>query len=296
MACIQYYCRRCTPDCTDPAGERKEEIGTERENHAETVLGAQELDTLEELSEYLEVLSNSARLRILKLVEQRPRDARSLSHEIGTSYENTKKHLDRLLSIGVIRKDAGLGRQTSKGVHPVWEYSLVPGALEAIIRNLAIFSNTGIASVHAGIRSRLGEVRGRISEEFGGFPALVVMGGAEDGRVCLVRGNTLDIGRVDPDSGPGARERLVLHEEYRAVTRVSRPHARITRQGDLWQITDAGSTGGTFVNGRKLEKGERIRLEDGAMIELAKGPQGARLLFVLSPKFVGGSAPEGRQE
>ena len=45
-----------------------------------------------------------------------------------TSYENTKKHLDKLMSIGVIKKEAGLGAPTSKGIHPVWQYSLVPGA------------------------------------------------------------------------------------------------------------------------------------------------------------------------
>ena len=61
-----------------------------------------------------------------------------------TSYENTKKHLDKLMSIGVIKKEAGLGAPTSKGIHPVWQYSLVPGGLESIIRNLGLFSNTRV--------------------------------------------------------------------------------------------------------------------------------------------------------
>ena len=54
-------------------------------------------------------------LRILKFLEKKPRDARGISKEIETSYENTKKHLDKLLSIGVIKKEAGLGAPTQRG-------------------------------------------------------------------------------------------------------------------------------------------------------------------------------------
>ncbi len=109
-----------------------------------TIIVHEDSDSLEELSEYLDVLSSSARLRILKFLEKKPRDARAISKEIETSYENTKKHLDKLLSVGIIKKEAGLGAPTSKGIHPVWEYSIVPGGLEAIIRNLGLFSNTRV--------------------------------------------------------------------------------------------------------------------------------------------------------
>ena len=70
-------------------------------------------DSLDELSEYLDVLSSSARLRIVKFLEKKPRDARAISREIETSYENTKKHLDKLMSIGVIKK-----RRASGPPHP----------------------------------------------------------------------------------------------------------------------------------------------------------------------------------
>ena len=62
-----------------------------------TIIVHEDSDSLEELSEYLDVLSSSARLRILKFLEKKPRDARGISKEIETSYENTKKHLDKLL-------------------------------------------------------------------------------------------------------------------------------------------------------------------------------------------------------
>ena len=111
---------------------------------ARTIVLEEVPDYYSELSEYLEVLSNSQRLKILKLLEKKPRDVRTIASEINTSYENTKKHLDKLISTGLIKKEVGLGQQTSKGVHPVWKYSLVPGAMEALIRNLGIFSNINL--------------------------------------------------------------------------------------------------------------------------------------------------------
>jgi predicted transcriptional regulator len=53
------------------------------------------------------------RAGILKLVERKPRDTRTISHEIETSYENTKKHLVKLLSIGLIKREAGVGKPGS---------------------------------------------------------------------------------------------------------------------------------------------------------------------------------------
>ncbi len=257
-------------------------------------MGSGDLDFLQELSEYLDVLSNSVRLKILKLVEKRPKDARTISHEIETSYENTKKHLDKLLSIGLIRKEAGVGRPTSKGVHPVWEYSLVPGALEAVTRSLALFSNTPLSPDHRVLSEKLLDVRGQFSQEFGSFPALIVMGGEQDGTVFFIKESVAALGREDPDAIPPPGGILVaVADSYRAVTRVSRPHARIQEEKGEYYLEDRGSTGGTFVDNTRLEKGERIKLEDGALIELARGTQGIRLLFVVSPSGKPAEEPTG---
>ena len=213
-----------------------------------TIIIHEESDSLEELSEYLDVLSSSARLRILKFLEKKPRDARSISREIETSYENTKKHLDKLLSIGVIKKEAGLGAPTSKGIHPVWEYSLVPGGLEAIIRNLGLFSNTKVQVMGSDISRRLDEVKSTLNREvLGDVPAVIVLGGSDDAKVFLLKNDSVSIGRIDPAGrsayNPG--EDVVLSESYSAVTRVSRPHGRFVRDKDAWYIEDCGSTGGT---------------------------------------------------
>jgi hypothetical protein len=251
-----------------------------------TLVAGESPDSLDELSEYLEVLSSSARLRILKYLEKKPADVRAISNEIETSYENTKKHLDRLLSIGVIKKGAGLGSATSKGIHPVWEYSLVPGGLEAIIRTLGLFSNKKVQVLESGINTRLASVKGVLSKEFmGNMPAAIVLGGAMDGRVFLLKKAETKIGRNDSDRTVREipSDDIVLSGEYTAVTRISRPHGRIILEKGAWFVEDCGSTGGTLLNNKPVGKHTRVPVYDGDLLELSRGVNGVKLLLIIPP-------------
>ncbi|HEY8205993.1 MAG TPA: FHA domain-containing protein [Myxococcaceae bacterium] len=58
---------------------------------------------------------------------------------------------------------------------------------------------------------------------------------------------------------------VVLQEQA-----VSRKHARISRDGELWFIEDLGSSYGTQVNGKKLGKGEKRLLRNGDVIAIAQ--------------------------
>ncbi|MFA5347484.1 MAG: FHA domain-containing protein [Methanoregula sp.] len=249
-----------------------------------TIIIHEDADSLEELSEYLDVLSSSARLRILKFIEKKPRDARAISKEIETSYENTKKHLDKLLSIGVIKKEAGLGAPTSKGIHPVWEYSIVHGGLEAIIRNLGLFSNTQVQIIGTEISHRLDKVKNTLSKEvLGNIPTAMILGGNDDGKAFQLKQNQIRIGRIDQENKTGISydDDIVLSEGYTAVTRISKPHGRFIHEKDGWYIEDCGSTGGTRVNHSRLEKNTKILVHDGDLIELAKGISGVKLLMII---------------
>jgi FHA domain. len=97
-----------------------------------------------------------------------------------------------------------------------------------------------------------------------------------------IRGSVTLLGRRDPAAPVEDREAISLSDEYRSVTRVSHPHARIVEIQGEYYIEDRGSTGGNL---RKMEKklleGERMVLRDGTLIDLAKGPQSATLLCVL---------------
>jgi DNA-binding transcriptional ArsR family regulator len=248
-----------------------------------TIIVHEESDSLEELSEYLDVLSSSARLRILKFLEKKPRDARAISKEIETSYENTKKHLDKLLSVGVIKKEAGLGAPTSKGIHPVWEYSIVPGGLEAIIRNLGLFSNTRVQIMGSEISRRLEEVKNTLSKEvLGNIPTAIVLGGPDDGKVFMLKHDQIRIGRIDPENQAAfSPDDIVFSDGYTAVTRVSKPHGKFLRNNEGWHIEDCGSTGGTKLNNKRLEKNTRISIHDGDLIEFSKGVFGVKLLMII---------------
>ena len=241
-------------------------------------------DYFNELSDYLEVLSNSQRLKILKLLEKRPKDVRTIASEISTSYENTKKHLDKLIGVGLIRKEVGLGPQTSKGVHPVWKYSLVPGAMDAVVRNLGIFSNMRINLVDSEFKKKIDDVRDQIEDEVcGEKPMVIILGGPDDGNFFLLEKREVRIGRIDPDREDSYDEEndIVISPEYSSVTRISRPHGILKKEGKKWFIEDRASTGGTFVNANQLHPRTPLLLHDGDMIELAKGPAGARLLVIL---------------
>jgi len=241
-------------------------------------------DPLAELSEYLDVLSNGTRLKIVKCLEKKSRTTREISQEVETSYENTKKHLDRLCLIGVVRKEAGITDPRQKGVQLYWKYSLVPGGLESVIRNLGLFSHMKMHIVRDDLSEKIDAARRLLSRElFGSGPVLIVLGGPDDGKVFPLRTAGVQIGRIDPEQehriDPGSD--LVLAQGYSSVSRVSRPHARVAREQNEWTIGDGGSRGGTAVNKRMLKSSERVPLRDGDLIELSRGPDGAKLLIVI---------------
>jgi len=261
-----------------------DEKGTDQ---SQTIVLEDNNDYYIELSEYLEVLSNSQRLKILKILERGPKEVRKIAADIDTSYENTKKHLDKLLSTGLIKKEAGLGQATSKGVHPVWKYSLVPGAMEAIVRNLGIFSNIRINPVDSELRNKLDDVRGRVAAELlSPSPSVVVLGGPDDGKVFPLSGPQVRIGRIDQKRAGryDQAQDIVLSAEYTAVSRVSRPHGKFVEEDGQWSLEDGGSTGGTMVNAAAVTPEKRVPVRDGDLVELAKGIYGAKLLVIMPPR------------
>jgi pSer/pThr/pTyr-binding forkhead associated (FHA) protein len=71
-----------------------------------------------------------------------------------------------------------------------------------------------------------------------------------------------------------------LPDEYRAVTRVTKPHAFLIHSVDSWQIEDNASTGGTYLNSRRLDPLKRTPVAHGDVIDLSVGANAARFLFI----------------
>ncbi|MBI5508550.1 MAG: FHA domain-containing protein [Deltaproteobacteria bacterium] len=72
--------------------------------------------------------------------------------------------------------------------------------------------------------------------------------------------------------GRARRNDLVVSD-----TTVSSVHAHIENDGEVVQITDAGSSNGTFVNRRRLDPGEHVRLTTGDCVRL-----GGRVFYFLT--------------
>jgi pSer/pThr/pTyr-binding forkhead associated (FHA) protein len=110
---------------------------------------------------------------------------------------------------------------------------------------------------------------------------LYVIGGAADGKAFVLKKERVLMGREDPDhplTGDGGM--VVLPDEYRAVTRVTKPHAVLVRTSGSWQIEDNASTGGTFLNSRRLDPLKGTKLANGDVIDLSIGANAARFLFI----------------
>ncbi|HOT02857.1 MAG TPA: FHA domain-containing protein [Methanolinea sp.] len=248
-----------------------------------TILTADDEEFLRDLSEYLEILANSTRLRILRLLERRPMDARSLSIETGTSYENTKKHLERLLSAGLVTRRPGLGKETSRGIHPVWEYSPVPGVIHTLQRDLGILLALPPQIRIAGMQDQVSTVRRRIAEELGSpGRILVVLGGEWDQKIIPLSSLAIALGRAEEGRTadlPGC-EIVAFPPSYRSLTRISRPHALISVMGGGCLVEDCGSTGGTYINGKRIPDRKKAAVRDGDLIALSMGEFGVSLLFL----------------
>lgn len=247
-----------------------------------TVCVATDPEFIQELSEYLEVLSNPVRLKILKVIEKDPKEISEIASRIDTSYANTKKHIDQLVRIGLVKKEAGFGRETVKGIHPVWKFSLAEGGLELLIKNLGVFSRVNIPVGFGGLQDKLDTVRAAVVKEAGeGVPALHIVGGSWAGRTFLLKKDHIAIGRTDPDTPSRTGESdIVLPDDYVMVTRITKPHAVLSRSSSGWQVEDRGSSGGTYVNSDLIAPMHKTPVKNGDVIDLALGENAARFLFI----------------
>ena len=248
----------------------------------ETVSVSTDPAFLQELSDYLEVLSNPVRLKILKVIEKEPREISEIASRIDTSYANTKKHIDQLVAIGLVKKEAGFGRETVKGIHPVWKFSLVDGGMELLIKNIGVFSSINIPMGFGDIQARISPVRQALIEGSGvKGPAMHLVEGNAAGKTFIIRKDRISIGRIDPDFPSHAKDGdIALPVEYAAVTRITKPHAVMYCLGTEWFIEDRGSSGGTFVNSARITPLHKTLVKNGDVIDCAIGESSARFLFV----------------
>ncbi|WP_321421388.1 FHA domain-containing protein [uncultured Methanobacterium sp.] len=251
----------------------------------ETMKG--DLDNLKELAKKIDILGNDVRLKILIIIgaetKKRPErrgltDVRELTSilrykfAIRMTENGVKKHLNWLLKAGFIKVEAGIAERSMRGPRAVMNFILVPGALEAVNNDVNRIIRA-ISDVNTGIK-----------ESDLSYPLVRVLGGDDDGQVFGLFKDEVRIGReggVDPEDEEYQGD-IILSNGYERVTRISKPHATLTKGKDgEWYLEDAGSKSGVFVNNDE-KASEKIKLVDGDLIKLALGEGGAEMVFVSS--------------
>jgi pSer/pThr/pTyr-binding forkhead associated (FHA) protein len=97
---------------------------------------------------------------------------------------------------------------------------------------------------------------------------LIIERGGAVGTEFALRGDAATIGRWDADNGIFPDIDLDAHDED---AKVSRRHARISRNNGSYFIEDLGSTNGTYINrGRRLLPGNIQILKDGDEVIVGK--------------------------
>jgi hypothetical protein len=242
-------------------------------------------DITVELAKYLDVLGSPIRLNILKLLGTTPMDVELVcrglwrKYHISSCRENTKKHIDKLLSIGLVRKKAGI-----RDNRAVINYVLVSGSIETAMRTL---SKVMRFDLDFQVDRKVAGVREKLSEKFSdSFAVIRVLGGVYDGREFLLKENEAKIGRADPDKADkyDTETDIVLADQYKAVTRVWKPHARLFLEGGQWYIEHCKGRNLTCLWNKELEENKKHELKDGDIINIARGSKGVRLVF-LWPKL-----------
>ncbi|MGJ3240007.1 MAG: FHA domain-containing protein [Anaerolineae bacterium] len=99
-----------------------------------------------------------------------------------------------------------------------------------------------------------------------GQASLIITNGPQEGQTVAILLDQVEIGRATSN----ATWQVLLQDPS-----VSRPHARLHKQGAIWHLTDLKSSNGTRLNHNLLEPNDPAPLRDGDKIELG----GSILLF-----------------
>jgi hypothetical protein len=233
-----------------------------------------------QLSLYLDAFGSDVRLRIIKHIETEAKDLKSISRKVKTSPENVKKHLQKLLSLELVRY--GDIRKNRNG-QPIKTYILAPGSYEIILRTLGQFCSQQFRFADT-IKNQGSNL---LHEYNADCPYVKLIGGKDDGKIYSIslhqNHEIVRFGRMDPDCI--FRENInrdcdiIVENSYRNVMNISHPHARISCDHGNFFIEDCESMQGTYLNGLRLVQFRKKPLQDNDFIELGNDTHGARFIF-----------------
>lgn len=228
-------------------------------------------DILNEMSEYFNVLGNETRLKMLKIIEKEPKDARMIARILHDKYNievaipNAKSHLSKLIEIGVatkypiIREDGQI----------VMNYRRVEGSLDAVLNYLRTLKEDKSKPRNQRTRD-LKEIVNiiKIINEFPLKSMIALLNGQSIVNTYQMEKKNMRIGRIQPDENE-----ISLPDIDQTVSRMQ---SRILYESGKYYIEDIGSKNGTYIMDSnqkqfvKLKKGEHIELRDEDIIRLGE--------------------------
>jgi len=212
---------------------------------------------LDGLAEYLKVLGNTKRLHLLSYLAT-PHYIEEIASELKMARQTAQEHVQRLLDIGVIQRVRG--RRDSG---PVTEYVVVPQRLFSIHEELG----------------KVGVLEPELGEEALAFrpPTSPLATGApaprehDLPRLVLVHGFRIGATTALQGEGPW----LVGRDPAAAVCLdydpfVSTRHAEVRRIPGGFEVADLYSSNGTFLDWKRLPRGNKQALDNGAVVRVGR--------------------------
>lgn len=211
----------------------------------------------EALATALKALAHPKRLRLLRFLTE-PHHLEEIASELGVARQSAQEHVHQLLSAGVLEAVPGKGQ---RGM--VTDYVVATPALFDILDQLG---------------GRVGLLRAELEEHLAPrHRTAVLSSGSGDGRpvdaprLTIVHG--LRVGQTTPldGGGPwlvGRDPQAWLSLDYDPY--VSARHAEIRRVAGRFEVVDAMSSNGTFVDWRRLPRGGSGALAHGSLLRVGK--------------------------
>lgn len=207
-----------------------------------------------QLAEALKPLSYDKRLALLQFLTE-PHYLEEIASHLGIARQAAKKHVDKLLDIGVIEKQRG-----ERDSGPVTEYLIVPQRLFELTEQFSKLGTLESETEDDGL-----ERTQTLDAPAGGMPkaarpALAVVHGRDQGEIHRLDGpGPWTIGRDEENE-------IVLDYDPFASNR----HAEVRREADGHVLVDRFATNGTYRNWEQLDRGDEVTLTPGDVVGIGK--------------------------
>lgn len=211
----------------------------------------------EHLATALKALAHPKRLRLLRFVTE-PRSLEEIAGELKVARQSAQEHLDQLVEMGLVEPRRGRG-----GHGPVTQYVV------AVARLFDVYDRLG---------TRLGVLAEELDEEVHvqltttALPARAPAAAAPDApRLVIVHG--MRVGQTVPlvGTGPwlvGRDPSAALCLDYDPY--VSHRHAEVRRGARGFELADALSSNGVFVDWARVPRGGALPIANGSLVRAGK--------------------------